>query len=47
MTGCLGQETSWLTGDPYLAVVLTANGALQRTMSAWYQQESIDLWACK
>lgn len=28
-----------MQSHPYHGVVLTANGALQRTMSAWYQSE--------
>lgn len=33
------KDTEWWTGDPYNGVVLTANGNLQRLMSAWYQSE--------
>lgn len=33
------QDTEWLNGHPYHGVVLTANGALQRIMSAWYHSE--------
>lgn len=33
------QDTAWMQSHPYHGVVLTANGALQRTMSAWYQSE--------
>lgn len=33
------QDTAWMQSHPYHRVVLTANGALQRTMSAWYQSE--------
>ncbi|CAE7223134.1 unnamed protein product [Symbiodinium microadriaticum] len=33
------KDTEWYTGDPFHGVVLAANGALQRTMSAWYQAE--------
>ena len=29
-----------MQGHQYYGVVLTANGALQRTMSAWYQGEA-------
>ncbi|CAE7599610.1 unnamed protein product [Symbiodinium sp. CCMP2592] len=36
------QETAWMQGHPYLGIVLTANGAMQQTMSAWYQ-DAIDV----
>eukprot|EP00929_Paragymnodinium_shiwhaense_P077810 TRINITY_DN40160_c0_g2_i1.p1 TRINITY_DN40160_c0_g2~~TRINITY_DN40160_c0_g2_i1.p1 ORF type:complete len:418 (-),score=61.53 TRINITY_DN40160_c0_g2_i1:471-1724(-) len=33
------ENTAWMTGDPYHRVVLTANGNLQRLMSAWYDDK--------
>ena len=36
------EDTAWMQSHPYHGVVLTANGALQRTMSAWYQSDAWD-----